>query len=152
MQDLKEPPTDKIIKVLGDPDAQVRLSAIQALQKFPDKNAINAFVEILKDDLDEDVKSTGSKALAAYASLGLAKGLARDLANELMSGEISLPKDRVRVVQLLMKEALRKQIQALPTDLRTDLEFRLDQYRQNTEQNPTVQGELRRLLVELESK
>ena len=134
MQDLKEPPTDKIIKVLGDPDA------------------INAFVEILKGDLDEDVKSTGSKALAAYASLGLAKGLARDLANELMSGEISLPKDRVRVVQLLMKEALRKQIQALPTDLRTDLEFRLDQYRQNTEQNPTVQGELRRLLVELESK
>ena len=152
MQDLKEPPTDKIIKVLGDPDAQVRLSAIQALQKFPDKNAINAFVEILKGDLDEDVKSTGSKALAAYASLGLAKGLARDLANELMSGEISLPKDRVRVVQLLMKEALRKQIQALPTDLRTDLEFRLDQYRQNTEQNRTVQGELRRLLVELESK
>jgi HEAT repeat protein len=152
MQDLKDSPTAETIKVLDDSDAQVRLYAVQALKKFPDQNATDTFVQILKSDSNENVKASASEALATYASQGLAKGLAHKLAKELMTGEISLPKDRVRVVQLLAKETLRKQIQALPIDIRGNLEFDLDQYRKNTEENPTVQGELRRLLVELESK
>ena len=152
MQDLKDVPTAEIVKVLDDSDGQVRLYAVQALKKFPDQNATDTFVQILKSDPDENVKGTAAEALVAYANQGLGKGLARKLVDELMSGEISLPKDRVRVVQLVTKEALRKQIQAMPTDMRTDLEYNLDQYRQNTEQNPTVKGELRRLLLALEAK
>ena len=148
MAEMNDSPTTEIIDVLNDADAQVRKYGAQALQNSPDKQAVDRLVNLLISDSNEDVKKAASEALHIHVQQGLAKGLANRLINELLSGKVNEPKDRVRVVHLLKKKELIKQIKAAPEDL--NLEYNLYEYEKETEQNDTVKGELTRLLLELE--
>ena len=148
MAEMNDSPTAEIIDVLNDADAQVRKYGAQALQNSPAKQAVDSLVNLLKSDSNEDVKKAASEALHIHVQQGLAKGLANRLINELLSGKVNEPKDRVRVIHLLKKKELIKQIKAAPEDL--NLEYNLYEYEKETEQNDTVKGELTRLLLELE--
>ena len=148
MAEMNDSPTTEIIDVLNDADAQVRKYGAQALQNSPAKQAVDPLVNLLISDSNEDVKQAASEALHVHVQQGLAKGLANRLINELLSGKVNEPKDRVRVIHLLKKKELIKQIKAAPEDL--NLEYNLYEYEKETEQNDTVKGELTRLLLELE--
>ncbi|MCH8289911.1 HEAT repeat domain-containing protein [Candidatus Poribacteria bacterium] len=148
MAEMNDSPTTEIIDVLNDADAQVRKYGAQALQNSPAKQAVDRLVNLLISDSNEDVKQAASEALHVHVQQGLAKGLANRLINELLSGKVNEPKDRVRVIHLLKKKELIKQIKAAPEDL--NLEYNLYEYEKETEQNDTVKGELTRLLLELE--
>ena len=148
MAEMNDSPTADIIDILDDADAQVRKYGAQALQNSPDKKAVNLLVKLLKNDSSEDVKKVASETLNVHVQQGLAKGLANRLINELLSGQVNEPKDRVRVIHLLKKKGLIKQIEAAPEEM--NLKYKLYKYENETEQNDTVKGELIRLLLELE--
>jgi HEAT repeat protein len=149
MLELDNSPTPQILNALKDSDGPVRMYAARALEKTPDRQAINPLINILKSDSDADVKQAASSSLHVHASQSYGKGLAARLIKELSSGQVKEPKDRLRIVHLLNKEVLRKQIQASPEEL--NVEYGLYEYTQKREQNQTVKEELDRLLFNLES-
>jgi hypothetical protein len=71
------------------------------------------------------------------------------LIDDLKSGEVADPEDRLRLVQLLKKKAIQKQIKMSPEDM--NLEWKIWDYRKSVEENDMVKDELDYLLQELES-
>ncbi|MDE0483183.1 MAG: HEAT repeat domain-containing protein [Candidatus Poribacteria bacterium] len=147
---LNQPSTDKMIKALKDADDTVRLAIVQALEKHTDKNAVDNLFSMLTNDSSINTKRTVVETLSHYAEIGLADGLASRLIKLLIDIEISISnhEDRVFIVQLLKKPALIKQIQT--ADPYDNLPHKLDDYYRNKETNPTVNGVLNELLLELE--
>ncbi len=149
---LNQPSTDKMIKALKDSDDSVRLAIVQALEKHTDKNAVDNLFSMLTNNSSINTKKAVVETLSHYAENGLADGLAPRLITLLISIEIpeheDRHEDRVFIVQLLNKPALIKQIQAAnPLD---NLQHKLYDYYENKETNPTVNGVLNELLLELE--
>ena len=149
LSEINDSPVGEIITILKDSDAQVRAYAAQALIKFPTKKAINPLIDILKKDSDERVKEVAKKALIVHAQKRLGKKLAARLINELESGQIAESNDRLRIVQILKTDELKRQIKNAPLD--DQLEYNLYKYFEEKEQNDMVKEELNRLLLELES-
>lgn len=149
---LNQPSTDKMIKALKDPDDAVRLAIVQALEKHTDKNAVDNLFSMLTNNSSINTKKAVVETLSHYAENGLADGLAPRLIMLLIS--IKIPEhedrheDRVFIVQLLKKPALIKQIQA--ADPLDNLQHKLYDYYENKETNPTVNGVLNELLLELD--
>jgi len=131
---------------LKDPTGQVRIHAIEALTKFPTKDAVSTLLDILYNDVNENAKQATINALVAHAKSGLAKGLAKILVNQLHQTKI--PKDRLRIISILREERLRRQIKANPYD---NLEFQLSEFFQKKEDNDMVKAHLGKLLNDLES-
>ena len=147
LSELNDSPASQIVSVLKDSDTQVRMYAAQALQKFPTETAVNPLINILKTDSDADTKQAATRALIAHAKKGLGKSMAVRLINEL--NRINDPNDRLRVVQILKTDELKKQIKTHPSE--DNLEYNLWKYFQDEEQNDMVKDELNLLLVMLES-
>ena len=147
LSELNDSPAAQIVSVLKDSDTQVRMYAAQALQKFPTETAVNPLINILKTDSDADTKQAATRALIAHAKKGLGKGMAVRLINEL--NRINDPNDRLRVVQILKTDELKKQIKTHPSE--DNLEYNLWKYFQDEEQNDMVKDELNLLLLMLES-
>ncbi len=145
---LNQPSTDKMIEALKDPDDSVRLAIVQALEKHTDKNAVDTLFSMLTNDSGINTKKAVVETLNHYAGNGLADGLAPRLITLLIGTEIPNHEDRVFIVQLLKKPALIKQIHA--ADPYDNLPHKLDDYYRNKETNPTVNGVLNELLLELE--
>ena len=145
---LNQPSTDKMIKALKDADDTVRLAIVQALEKHTDKNAVDNLFSMLTNDSGINTKKAVVETLNHYAENGLADGLAPRLITLLIGTEIPNHEDRVFIVQLLKKPALIKQIHA--ADPYDNLPHKLDDYYRNKETNPTVNGVLNELLLELE--
>ena len=149
---LNQPSTDKMIKALKDPDDAVRLAIVQALEKHTDKNAVDNLFSMLTNNSSINTKKAVVETLSHYADNGLADGLAPRLITLLISIEIpeheDRHEDRVFIVQLLKKPALIKQIQA--SDPLDNLQHKLYDYYENKETNPTVNGVLNELLLELD--
>ena len=145
---LNQPSTDKMINALKDSDDSVRLAIVQALEKHTDKNAVDTLFSILTNDSSINTKKAVVETLNHYAENGLANGLAPRLITLLIGTEIPHHEDRVFIVQLLKKPALIKQIHA--ADPYDNLPHKLDDYYRNKETNPTVNGVLNELLLELE--
>ena len=144
MLQLDNPPTDEIVKALGDADARVRTDVAQTLEKHPTEKAINPLVEILTSDADEGAKDAAAKAVIVHGEQAFGKRLARRLIKELPN--VSEPKDRIRIVLILKKDALLKQIKTAPKAHDDNLEYDLFMYFNNKEQNEMVKEELSMVL------
>lgn len=148
MMYLKEHPTDMLIDALDDSDDTVRMDIVKALQKYPDSGAVDGLVAILTDGSSLPTKQSAIDTLDHYAENGLADGLAGRLIVLLANPEVVNHEDRLRIVQLLKKPALIKQIQE--ADQYDNLPHKLDVYFRETETNDMVKDALNELLLVLE--
>ncbi|MDE0465538.1 MAG: HEAT repeat domain-containing protein [Candidatus Poribacteria bacterium] len=148
MMFLKEHPTDMLIEALGDSDDTVRRDIAMALRKYPDAGAVDGLVAILTDRSSLNTKQTAIDTLNHYAENGLADGLAGRLIVLLANPEVVDHEDRLRIVQLLKKPALVKQIQE--ADQYDNLPHKLDVFFREQETNDMVKDALNELLLVLE--
>ncbi len=148
MMFLKEHPTDKLIDALDDSDDTVRMDIAKALQKYPDAGAVDGLVAILTNGSSLSTKQAAIDTLNHYAENGLADGLAGRLIVLLANPEVVDHEDRLRIVQLLKKPALVKQIQ--DADQYDNLPHKLDVHFRETETNDMVKDALNELLLALE--
>ena len=146
---LNDYPVDKALKALQDTDDQVVTYAAQAFQNQPDAQAVVPLTNVLTSTTDNAAKQAASEALRIHAEQRLTKGLTTRLIKTIISGEIPNAEDRLRILQLLRKEPLMKQIKVAAL-VNPQLIYDLDQYLKLTETHQMVKGELRRLLSEVE--
>jgi len=148
MMYLKEHPTDMLIAALEDSDDTVRMDVAKALQKYPDAGAVDNLVAILTNGSSLNTKQTAIDTLNHYAENGLADGLAPRLITILTNPEVVNHEDRLRIVQLLKKPALIKQIDE--ADQYDNLPHKLDVFYRDTETNDMVKDALNELLLAIE--
>ena len=146
---LSDYPVDKVLKVLQDTDNNVVTYAAEAFQKRPDARAVVPLTEVLTGTADNAAKQAASEALRIHAEKKLAKGLTTRLIKMIISGKIADAEDRLRMLQLLRKDALTNQIKVAAL-VNPQLAYELDQYLRQNETHEMVKGELRWLLSELE--
>ena len=149
MLHLDDYPVSKVLKALQDTDDQVVTYAAQALQNQPDTKAVVPLTEVLTGTADNAAKQAASEALRIHAEQKLAKGLVPLLMKALISGKIENAEDRLRILQLLRKEALVQQVKVISL-VDPQLVYDLDKYLRQTETHEMVKGELRRVLEMLE--
>ena len=148
MMYLKEHPTDMLIAALEDTDDTVRMDIAKALQKYPDAGAVDGLLAILTDGSSLNTKQAAIDTLNHYAENGLADGLAPRLITILANPEVVNHEDRLRIVQLLKKPALLKQI--AEADQYDNLPHKLDVFYRETETNDMVKDALNELLLQIE--
>ena len=148
MVSLTAPPTAEIVKELKDADDTVRLYAAEALQKHTDATAVDNLIGGLTSDSTTHTKQVFVNTLNLYAERGLANGLAGRLITLLTTTEVTEHEDRIRMVQLLKKPALLKQI--AQADQYDNLPHKLDDYFRTKEAHDMVKVELNELLLVLE--
>ena len=147
MLKLDNPPVDDIVTALSDSDAQVRMYAGQTLEQYPTEKAIDRLIEMVASDTDEVAREAAAKALIAHAGQDFGQGIARQLIKALPT--VADPKDRIRIVLVLKKDALVKQIKNAPKEHDDNIELDIYYYFQNDEQNDMVKEELNMLLNNL---
>ena len=145
---LKEHPTTQMIAALADSDDTVRMDIAKALKKYPDAGAVDNLVAILTSGSSLNTKQAAIDTLNHYAENGLADGLAPRLITILTNPEVVDHEDRLRIVQLLKKPALVKQIDE--ADQYDNLPHKLDVFFRETETNDMVKDALNELLLALE--
>jgi HEAT repeat protein len=145
MMFLKEHPTNKLIAALDDSDDTVRMDIAMALRKYPDAGAVDGLVAILTDGSSLNTKQVAIDTLDHYAEKGLAGGLAGRLIEVLANPEVVNHEDRLRIVQLLKRPALLKQIEG--ADQYDNLPHKLDVFFRETETNDMVKDSLNELLL-----
>lgn len=145
---LNKPSTSKLVIALKDPDDQVRRSIVKALKKHVDPNAVDNLVDILTDGSSGKTKQIALNTLNQYVEKGIADGLAPRLISLLTQTEINNHEDRIRIVQLMRKAALIKQIQA--ADPFDNLPAKIYDYYDTKEGNDLVKDELNTLLLKLD--
>ena len=145
---LKEHPTAKMIDALEDSDDTVRTDIAVALRKYPDAGAVDNLLAILTNGSGPDTKQAAVDTLNHYAENGLADGLATRLILLLTDTEIINHEDRLRIVQLLKKPALIKQVEE--ADQYDNLPHKIYLFYEEKETNDMVRDELNQLLLVLE--
>ena len=148
MMFLKKHPTDMLITALEDSDDAVRMDVAKALMKYPDAGAVDNLLAILANGSSLNTKQAAADTLSHYAENGYANGLAARLITLLANPEVVNHEDRLRIVQLLKKPALIKQIDE--ADQYDNLPHKLDVYFRETETNGMVKEALNELLLALE--
>ena len=147
MLKLDNPPVDDVVTALSDSDAQVRMYAGQTLEQYPTEKAIDRLIEMVASDTDEVAREAAAKALIVHAGQDFGQGIARQLIKALPT--VADPKDRIRIVLVLKKDALVKQIKNAPKEHDDNIELDIYYYFQNDEQNDMVKEELNMLLNNL---
>ena len=148
MMYLKEHPTDMLIAALDDADDTVRMDVAKALLKYPDAGAVDGLLAILTNGSSLNTKQAAIDTLNHYAENGLADGLAPRLITILTNPEVVNHEDRLRIVQLLKKPALIKQIDE--ADQYDNLPHKIDVFYRETETNDMVKDALNELLLAIE--
>ena len=144
---LNDAPTAKIIEALKDTDDSVRMDAAKALQKYLDASAIDNLVGILNSSAEPEAKQAAMDTLDLYAQKGMADGLAVRFIELLTNAQVTDHNNRLRMVQLLKKPALVKQVQE--ADQYDNLPHKIYQLYE-TETNDMVKDELNKTLGLLE--
>ena len=145
---LKEHPTTKMIDVLEDSDDAVRRDIAIALRMYPDAGAVDNLLAILTNGSGPDVKQAAMDTLNHYAEEELADGLAARLIELLTDPKVTNHEDRLRIVQLLKKPVLIKQVKE--ADQYDNLPHKIYLYYEGKETNDMVRDELNQLLLVLE--
>ena len=145
---LKEHPTAKMIEALKDTDDTVRMDIAIALRKYPDAGAVDNLIAILSNGSISETKQAAADTLNHYAEEGLADGLAARLIEVLINPEVVNHEDRLRIVQLLKKPVLIKQVEA--ADQYDNLPHKIYLFYEETETHDMVRDELNALLNLLE--
>lgn len=92
--------------------------AAKALQKYHDASAIDNLIAVLNSGADSEAKQAPKMKQAAmdtlhlYAEKGMADGLAARFIELLTNSEVADHNNRLRMVQLLKKPVLIKQVEA----------------------------------------
>ena len=145
---LKEHPTAKMIAALEDSDDTVRRDIAIALREYPDAGAVDGLVAILTNGSSLSTKQAAMDTLNHYVETGLADGLAARLIELLVDPKVVNHEDRIRIVQLLKKTAVLKQVRE--ADQYDNLPHKLYVFYEETETNDMVKDELNELLNLLE--
>ena len=145
---LKEHPTTKMIAALEDSDDAVRRDIAIALREYPDAGAVDGLVAILTNGSSLSTKQAAMDTLNHYVETGLADGLAARLIELLVDPKVVNHEDRIRIVQLLKKTAVLKQVRE--ADQYDNLPHKLYVFYEETETNDMVRDELNELLNLLE--
>lgn len=148
MSNLSDVPPLTLIAGLKDTDSEVVASLVKALAVHREAKAVDAFLDIITGELDKDAKQAAIDTLAVYGENKLARGLARRITMLLVGGTVSDPDNRLRLVQVLKRDAFLRQLRA--TKLYDDLEFTLYEYRKDKEQSELVRTSLQQLLDALQ--
>ena len=150
---LNDAPTEKIIEALKDPDPTVQMDAAKALQKYLDANAVDNLVVILSSSANSENKQAAKAKQAAmdtlnlYAEKGIADGLAARFIELLTNSQVTDHNSRLRIVQLLKKPVLIKQVEE--ADQYDNLPHKIYQLYE-AETNDMVKDELNALLLVIE--
>lgn len=147
---LNKPSTSKIANALKDTDDIVRRDAVRALQKHIYSDAVDTLFDMLTSNSSGTTKQIVLNTLNQYAENGLADGLAPRLITILTTTDIPHHEDRLRVVQLLEKNALIKQI--LIADIYDNLPSKLFDYYDTKESNKMVKDVLSSILRKLDEQ
>ena len=145
---LKEHPTTKMITALEDSDDAVRRDIAIALRKYPDAGAVDNLVAILTNGSGPETKQAAIDTLNHYAENSLSDGLAARLIELLADPKVINHEDRLRIVQLLKKPALIKQVKE--ADQYDNLPHKIYLFYEEKETNDMVRDELNQLLLVLE--
>ena len=146
---LNDPPTANIVEALKDADDTVQMGAAKALQKYHDASAIDNLIAILSSGANSEAqqaaktKQTAMDTLNLYAEKGIADGLAARFIELLSSSEVAEHDNRLRIVQLLKKPVLIKQVEE--ADQYDNLPHKIYQVYE-AETNDMVKDELIKLL------
>ena len=146
---LNDYPVSSLLKVLQDTDNNVVTYAAEAFQTRPNAQAVAPLTTVLTSAADNAAKQAASEALRIHAEKKLAKGLTTRLIKMIISGKVTDAEDRLRMLQLLRKDALTEQIKVAAL-VNPELAYNLDQYLRQNETHEMVKRELRWLLSELE--
>jgi hypothetical protein len=142
---LKEHPTTKMITALEDSDDAVRRDIAIALRMYPDAGAVDNLLAILTNGSGPDAKQAAMDTLKHYADKGIVDGLAARLIELLANPKVSNHEDRLRIVQLLKKPALIKQVKE--ADQYENLPHKIYFFYEKKETNNMVKDELNQLLL-----
>lgn len=145
---LKEHPTAKMIDALEDSDDAVRRDIAIALRKYPDAGAVDNLVTILTNGSGPETKQAAMDTLNHYAENSLVNGLAARLIELLADPKVINHEDRLRIVQLLKKPALIKQVKE--ADQYDNLPHKIYLFYEEKETHDMVKDELNQLLLVLE--
>ncbi|MYB94028.1 HEAT repeat domain-containing protein [Candidatus Poribacteria bacterium] len=145
---LKEHPTTKMIDALEDSDDAVRTDIAIALRKYPDAGAVDNLIAILTNGSGPETKQAAIDTLNHYAENSLVNGLAARLIELLVDPKVINHEDRLRIVQLLKKPALIKQVKE--ADQYDNLPHKIYLFYEEKETNDMVRDELNQLLLVLE--
>ena len=146
---LNDVSTAKIVEALKDTDNTVRMDAAKALQKYPDASAVDNLVAILNSGANSETQQAAKTKQAAmdtlnlYAEKGMADGLAARFVELLSNSQVTDHDNRLRMVQLLKKPVLIKQIEG--ADQYDNLPHKIYQVYE-AETNDMVKDELIKLL------
>ena len=150
---LNDAPTAKIVEALKDVDDTVRMDAAKALQKYHDASAVDNLIAVLNSGADSEAKQAAKMKQAAmdtlhlYAEKGMADGLAARFIELLTNSEVTDHDNRLRMVQLLKKPVLIKQVEE--ADQYDNLPHKIYQIYE-AETNDMVKDELIKLLDVIE--
>lgn len=150
---LNDVSTAKIVEALKDTDNTVRMDAAKALQKYPDASAVDNLVAILNSGANSETQQAAKTKQAAmdtlnlYAEKGMADGLAARFVELLSNSQVTDHDNRLRMVQLLKKPVLIKQIEG--ADQYDNLPHKIYQVYE-AETNDMVKDELIKLLGVIE--
>ncbi len=146
---LDDPPVAKIVEALKDTDGTVRMYAAKALQKYHDASAVDNLIAVLNSGADSEAQQASQMKQAAmdtlhlYAEKGMADGLAARFIELLTNSEVTDHNNRLRIVQLLKKPVLIKQVEE--ADQYDNLPHKIYQLYE-AETNDMVKDELIKLL------
>ena len=146
---LNDPPTANMVEALKDADNTVQMGAAKALQKYHDASAIDNLIAILNSGPNSETQQAAKTKQAAmdtlnlYAEKGIADGLAARFIELLSSSEVAKHDNRLRIVQLLKKPVLIKQVEE--ADQYDNLPHKIYQVYE-AETNDMVKDELIKLL------
>ncbi len=144
MVTIRDVPPETLIAGLKDSDAAAVTDLVKALAMHRDTAAVEPLLAVLTGELSKTPKQAAIDTLEIYAANKLAKTLARDVTTLLTDGKVSDANSRLHLVLLLKREPLRKQI--LATNSVYQLESKLYEYYQKTEQSEQVKTTLSQLL------
>lgn len=144
MVNISDVPPKSLIARLKDSDAEVVTDLVKALAMHQDAAAVKPLMDILTGELSKEPKQATIDTLEIYAANKLARALANDVTTLLISGKVNDTNNRLHLVLLLKREPLRQQI--LATNSVYQLESKLYEYYQKTEQSEQVKTTLSQLL------
>ena len=137
-----------MIIALDVSDDAVRRDIAIALRKYPDGGAVDNLIAILTNGSGPETKQAAIDTLNHYAENSLINGLAARLIELLADPKVINHEDRLRIVQLLKKPALIKQVRE--ADQYDNLPHKIYLFYEEKETNDMVKDELNQLLLVLE--
>lgn len=146
MSNLKNINTSGLITALNDTDSQVVADVVKSLAVHKTTAAVKPLINIFKTEHEQIAKKAVVSTLQSYAETGgeLSKGWAGDLCFMIIDKEVTLPQDRLHILQILSHPTLVKRLKAVSKF--RDIDTKLYDYLQTAEDSDSVKTGINNLL------